>query len=169
MELLPFIDASPSPFHACATAASWLEDAGFTELDEADAWPVGPGRHFFRRGGSLVAWATTPRHTATDGFRIIGAHTDSPNLRVKPRPDAGQVGYRQLAVEVYGGALLNSWLDRDLGLSGRVAVRASGRVEEHLLKIDRPVPRPAPRPARPAGRPRRPDRAPRPARGAAGG
>jgi aspartyl aminopeptidase len=137
--MLSFIDASPSPFHACAAAAARLESAGFTTLAEPDAWPTGPGRHLVRRGGSLVAWITDARHTATSGFRIIGAHTDSPNLRIKPRPDAGRAGYQQLAVEVYGGALLNSWLDRDLGLSGRVVVRGTTGPEEHLLLVDRPL------------------------------
>jgi aspartyl aminopeptidase len=137
--LLTFIDASPSPFHAAATAAGLLDAAGFTELAEADAWPAGPGHRFIRRGGSLVAWATRDGHEPTSGFRIIGAHTDSPNLRVKPNPDAGQAGYRQLAVEVYGGALLNSWLDRDLGLSGRVAVRTGDGAVAHLLRVDRPI------------------------------
>ena len=137
--MLTFIDASPSPFHACATAAAGLDAAGFTALAEPAAWPGGAGRHYIRRGGSLVAWAASAGHTATDGFRIIGAHTDSPNLRVKPLPDTGRVGYRQLAVEVYGGALLNSWLDRDLGLSGRVVVRAPGGPEERLVLVDRPL------------------------------
>jgi aspartyl aminopeptidase len=138
-QMLRFIDASPSPFHACATAAERLEAAGFTALSERDAWPRSPGRHFVRRGGSLVAWLTGPAHTATSGFRIIGAHTDSPNLRIKPHPDAGRAGCRQLAVEVYGGALLNSWLDRDLGLSGRVVVRGAAGPEERLLLVDRPI------------------------------
>jgi aspartyl aminopeptidase len=138
--LLDFIDASPSPFHACATAAARLDGAGFTELRESEPWPAGAGRHFLRRGGSLVAWATGPHHDAAAGFRVIGAHTDSPNLRIKPNPDAGHLGYRQLAVEVYGGALLNSWLDRDLGISGRVVARGStGGAVEHLLRIDRPL------------------------------
>ncbi len=139
LDLLAFIDASPSPFHACATAAERLEAAGFTELSEADAWAPGPGRRFLRRGGSLVAWVTREGHTPTDPFRIVGAHTDSPNLRVKPHADAGNVGYRQLAVEVYGGALLNSWLDRDLGLSGRVVVRDATGTVERLLRVDRPL------------------------------
>ena len=138
-DLLAYIDASPSPFHACATTAGRLRAAGFTELAEADAWPSAPGRHYLRRGGSLVAWATGDHHGPASPFRIIGAHTDSPNLRVKPHPDTGQVGYRQLAVEVYGGALLNSWLDRDLGLSGRVVVRDGSAVAERLLRIDRPL------------------------------
>jgi aspartyl aminopeptidase len=137
--LLTFIDGSPSPFHAVATASDLLDRAGFAEVVETDAWPTGPGHHFLRRGGSLVAWATTAAHTPTSGFRIIGAHTDSPNLRIKPNADSGQAGYRQLAVEVYGGALLNSWLDRDLGLSGRVSVRADGGAREVLLRVDRPL------------------------------
>ena len=139
LDLLTFIDASPSPFHACATAAERLMAAGFAEVREADAWTAGPGRCFLRRGGSLVAWVVGTGHGPTSPFRIIGAHTDSPNLRVKPRPDTGQAGYRQLAVEVYGGALLNSWLDRDLGLSGRVAVRAGQGSAERLLRVDRPI------------------------------
>lgn len=137
--MLTFIDASPSPFHACATTAARLDAAGFSALTEPDEWPGGPGRHYVRRGGSLVAWATSAGHAASDGFRIIGAHADSPNLRVKPHADTGRMGYRQLAVEVYGGALLNSWLDRDLGLSGRVVVRGAAGPEERLVLVDRPL------------------------------
>jgi aspartyl aminopeptidase len=138
-DLLAYIDASPSPFHACAAAAERLEAAGFQRRDERDRWPAGPGRYFVIRGGSLVAWVTSDGPPGTP-FRIVGAHTDSPNLRVKPNADAGRVGYLQVAVEVYGGALLNSWLDRDLGLCGRVVVRGgSGGPEERLLRIDRPV------------------------------
>jgi aspartyl aminopeptidase len=137
--MLAFIDAAPSPFHACAEAATRLEAAGFTALSEADAWPTDPGAHFIVRGGSLVAWATGAHHSPAAGFRIVGAHTDSPNLRLKPRPDSGWMGYRQLAVEVYGGALLNSWLDRDLGLSGRVVVRGADGPEEHLVLVGEPM------------------------------
>lgn len=138
-QMLAFIDASPSPFHACAEAARRLEAAGFRALHEADAWPAEPGAYLVRRGGSLVAWVSGGHHHPADGFRIVGAHTDSPNLRVKPHADVARSGYRQLAVEVYGGALLNSWLDRDLGLSGRVAVRGASGPEERLLRIDRPL------------------------------
>ena len=137
--MLAFIDASPSPFHACAEAARLLETVGFRPLRELDAWPQGAGPFYVQRGGSLVAWVTGAQHRPTSGFRIVGAHTDSPNLRVKPHADSGRAGYRQLAVEVYGGALLNSWLDRDLGLSGRVVVRGSQGAEEHLLRVDRPL------------------------------
>lgn len=144
-DLLAFLDAATSPFHAVAEVASRLEHAGFTRLDERDEWRRGAGAHLVVRDGTLVAWDLAEPHRVDDGFRIIGAHTDSPNLRIKPRPDTGRAGFRQLGVEVYGGALLNSWLDRDLGLSGRVAVRAgageqgSGDVDLRLVKIDRPL------------------------------
>ncbi len=138
--MMSFIDAAPSPFHACAEAARRLEAAGgFTALVESDGWPTGPGSFYVQRGGSLVAWSVGAHHRSTDGFRLVGAHTDSPNLRVKPHADAGRVGYRQVAVEVYGGALLNSWLDRDLGLSGRVVIRGGDGPEERLLLVDRPL------------------------------
>ena len=130
-----FIDASPSPFHAVAAVVERLEAARFTRLREADAWPADAarGRRYVVRDGSLVAWATDD---PVDGWRIVGAHTDSPNLRIKPRPDTGRAGARQLAVEPYGGVLLNSWLGRDLGLSGRVALRDGSL---HLLRVDDPV------------------------------
>lgn len=137
--MLELIDAAPSPFHACREAADRLTAAGFAELREVDAWPTGPGSFYVRRGGSLVAWSVAAHHRPETGFRIIGAHTDSPNLRVKPHADTGRVGYRQVAVEVYGGPLLNSWLDRDLGLSGRVVVRGPHGPEERLLVVDRPL------------------------------
>lgn len=139
-DLLAYIDASPSPYHACRTAAAQLEAAGFQRLSELDAWEgTGAGRYFVVRGGSLVAWMVQDHHGPATGFRVLGAHTDSPNLRVKPRPDTGRAGYRQLGVEVYGGILRNSWLDRDLGISGRVQVRTSEGVEERLFLVDRPV------------------------------
>ncbi|WP_020573547.1 M18 family aminopeptidase [Actinopolymorpha alba] len=137
--LCAFVDASPSPFHACAEVATRLEAAGFSLLDEADRWPRDPGRYYILRGGSLVAWSTEAVTTAGTPFRIVGAHTDSPNLRIKPHPDTSRAGWQLLAAEPYGGPLLNSWLDRDLGLSGRVSVRASEGVEERLLKVDRPI------------------------------
>jgi aspartyl aminopeptidase len=138
--LLAFCDASPSPYHACATAAALLGEAGFTRLAEDAAWPGEPGRWYVVRGGSLVAWATSADHVPHDGFRIVGAHTDSPNLRIKPQPDVVRAGVRQLGVEAYGGVLLTSWLGRDLGLSGRVAVRRNGTgALMRLVRVDRPV------------------------------
>ena len=132
-----FIDASPSPYHAVATAAERLGAAGFGEVGAAEDWNEAGPASFVRRGGSLVAWRLGADPAA--GMRIVGAHTDSPNLRIKPQPDTGRAGVAQLGVEVYGGVLLNSWLDRDLGISGRVAIAGSEGIEERLLLIDRPV------------------------------
>lgn len=139
--LLGFVDASPSPYHAVATAVARLEAAGFHSLDRRDPWPQGPGRRYVVDGGALVAWADVSGSPAAP-CRIVGAHTDSPNLRVKARPDTGRAGWRQLGVEVYGGALVNSWLDRDLGLSGRITVARPddpGGSETVLVRIDRPI------------------------------
>lgn len=134
-DLLSFLDASPSPYHAVATAASRMEQAEFHEVDERRPWPKEPGRYFVRRGGSLVAWAVGEPGPDLR-FRIIGAHTDSPNLRLKPAPDTSGSGFRQLGVEVYGGALYNSWLDRDLGVSGRLTVRIGTDVVDLLVRVD---------------------------------
>jgi aspartyl aminopeptidase len=134
--LCEFIDASPSPFHACVTVASRLLATGYTELREADPWPGQPGRYFTVRAGSLVAWNTT----GPDGpFRIVGAHTDSPNLRVKQHPDRVVAGWQVVALEPYGGAWLNSWLDRDLGISGRLSVRDGSALDHRLVRIDEPI------------------------------
>jgi aspartyl aminopeptidase len=139
--LCEFIDASPSPFHVCATVAGRLRVAGFAELSEGDAWPAsseGPG-YFTLRAGSLVAWRSP---AAGAPFRIVGGHTDSPNLRVKQHPDRLVAGWQVVALEPYGGAWLNSWLDRDLGISGRLSLKAgtSGtQVEDVLVRIDDPI------------------------------
>ncbi|OBG45383.1 M18 family aminopeptidase [Mycolicibacterium fortuitum] len=132
-----FIDASPSPFHVCATAAQRLRDAGFTELAETDAWP-GTGKFFTVRAGSLVAW-NTENAGAGAPFRVVGGHTDSPNLRVKQHPDRVVAGWQVVAMQPYGGAWLNSWLDRDLGISGRLSVRDGNRIEHRLVRIDDPI------------------------------
>jgi aspartyl aminopeptidase len=138
--LCDFIDASPSPFHVCATVAQRLGAAGYTELSEADPWPRN-GRFFTVRAGSIVAWNTV-EHSAGDPdrpFRIVGAHTDSPNLRVKQHPDRLVAGWQVVALEPYGGAWLNSWLDRDLGISGRLSVRDGAGVRQRLVRIDTPI------------------------------
>ena len=137
--LCAFVDASPSPFHACAEAGRLLEAAGFSLLAETDAFPTEPGRHYLIRGGSLIAWSTETAGGPATPFRVVGAHTDSPNLRIKPKPDLARAGWQLLGVELYGGPLFNSWLDRDLGLSGRVAVRGSAGVETRLVTINEPV------------------------------
>lgn len=134
--LCEFIDASPSPFHVCATVAARLGAAGFTELGEAERWPEAPGRYFVVRAGSLVAWSSDGPQAP---FRIVGAHTDSPNLRVKQHPDRSVAGWRVVALEPYGGAWLNSWLDRDLGISGRLSVRDGAGIAHRLVRIDDPI------------------------------
>lgn len=134
--LCEFIDASPSPFHACATVAERLRAAGYTELAEAERWPGAPGRYFTVRAGSLVAWDAMGATAQAVGFRIVGAHTDSPNLRVKQHPAREVAGWQLVALAPYGGAWLNSWLDRDLGVSGRLSVRDG---THRLVRIDEPV------------------------------
>ncbi|MFE4825999.1 M18 family aminopeptidase [Streptomyces sp. NPDC056672] len=133
-DLMSFLAASPSPYHAVANAAERLEKAGFRQVLETDAWDGSAGGRFVLRGGAIIAWFVpegAPPHTP---FRIVGAHTDSPNLRVKPLPDTGSYGWRQIAVEIYGGTLLNTWLDRDLGLAGRLTLRDGSH---RLVNIDR--------------------------------
>ena len=141
--LIDYVDASPTPFHACDQAARRLGEAGFTEVVETDPFPTEPGRHWLVRGGSLIAWDTTGAHARgagpAAGFRVVGAHTDSPNLRVKPNADHVKAGWQMLAVEPYGGLLQNSWLDRDLGLAGRVSVRTASGVQQRLFHDNDPI------------------------------
>ncbi len=136
-DLIDFLDASPSPWHAVASTIDRLD--GFVRLDETDAWTDLPAAGYVVRSGAIIAWRLpsdpTPPHAP---FRLVGAHTDSPCLRVKPRPDTGGHGWKQLAVEVYGGILNNSWLDRDLGVAGRV-VASDGSVS--LLNVAEPIAR----------------------------
>ncbi|KUI46583.1 aminopeptidase [Mycobacterium sp. GA-1199] len=135
--LCEFIDASPSPYHVGETAAARLREAGFRELSEADAWPT-HGNFFVLRAGSLIAWRTDGGNR-NSSFRIVGAHTDSPNLRVKQHPDRFVSGWRVVALAPYGGAWLNSWLDRDLGISGRLSVRTGSGLAHRLVRIDEPI------------------------------
>lgn len=134
--MLQFIDASPSPFHAVATAAARLVEAGWVEVAERDPWPTAPGRYLVRRGGSLAAWSTTASSDPADAFRIVGAHTDSPNLRLKQHHDRRFANLAVLALEPYGGPLLTTWLDRDLGVAGRLGLRDGS---ERLVHVADPV------------------------------
>lgn len=135
--LLADFDASPTPYHAVASIRAALDAVGFAPA-EPGAGPV--GRWYHADGGALVAWVVSPDHHAASPLRLVGAHTDSPNLRIKPQPDRmGAGAARQLGVEVYGGALLNSWLDRDLGLAGRVVVEGADGPDVLLMRDDRPL------------------------------
>ena len=130
------LDSSPTPYHAVETVRAHLEASGFRPF-AAGAGPV--GRWFHAEGGGIIAWVVAEHHDASSPLRIVGAHTDSPNLRIKPQPDVSTLGVAQLGVEVYGGALTNSWLDRDLGLAGRVVVRSGDDLQVRLVRDDRPL------------------------------
>ena len=136
--LLDYIDNSPTPFHATANALETLTGHGFTLLAENEEWHLQPGSSYvLARSSALVAFRTPVGPVRR--FRLIGAHTDSPNLRLKPSAEFSRHGFVQLGVEVYGGVLYNSWLDRDLGLAGRVTVRRDGRLGGRLIRLDRPL------------------------------
>ncbi|WP_104174574.1 M18 family aminopeptidase [Arthrobacter sp. Y81] len=130
-DLGAYVSASPSSFHAVEEAARRLDEAGFTGLDELEAWPAGAGkgpeagaagRFYVVRDGALIAWVTPESAGPTTGFNVLGAHTDSPSFKLKPKPTMGKFGWLQAGVEVYGGPLLNSWLDRELQLAGRLVM-----------------------------------------------
>ena len=135
-ELLRFIDRAPTPYHVVREVTSRLSSAGFTAWDERDEWAVSAGDRGFvvRGGGSVIAFRIGEKPPAETGFRILGAHTDSPNLKIKPSPDLVASHYRQIGVEVYGGVLWATWLDRDLSLAGRVCWRG-GRVDLIDLRV----------------------------------
>ncbi|MEV6314083.1 M18 family aminopeptidase [Streptomyces sp. NPDC051776] len=135
-DLTGFLDRSPSPYHAVANAAERLEKAGFKKVEETAAWDGTAGGRYVLRGGAIIAWYMPEGAGPETPYRIVGAHTDSPNLRVKPIPDTGAHGWRQIAVEIYGGTLLNTWLDRDLGISGRLTLRSGAQT---LVSVDRPL------------------------------
>ncbi|MEM9176830.1 MAG: M18 family aminopeptidase [Myxococcota bacterium] len=140
-DLLSFIDRSPTPYHAVAESAARLEAAGYARLEEGDAWSLDAGDRCYvvRAGGSIAAFEVGRAAPAEAGFRVVGAHTDSPNLRIKPEADVRAHGYRQLAVEPYGGVLLHTWLDRDLSLAGRVTLRSGEGTETRLVDFGRPL------------------------------
>jgi aspartyl aminopeptidase len=127
-DLFSYLDNSPSHWQVVSSTAQRLSASGFTQVAEADSWPV-DGNGFAIRGASLIAWKSATQTTALSPYRIVGAHTDSPGFRIKPNPDDGLLGWRQLRVEIYGGALLNSWLDRDLGIAGRLLLRDGSSVD----------------------------------------
>lgn len=141
-DFLGFLDASPTPFHAVSSMRERLEAAGFQALQETEAWDLKPGGGYYttRNDSSIVAFKLGHRPLAEAGVRMVGAHTDSPCLKVKPRPELRRKNMWQLGVEVYGGALLNPWFDRDLGMAGRVSwLDSEGNLHQSLINIDRPI------------------------------
>ncbi len=140
-QLLAFIEASPTPFHAVTNMVNRLLENGFQQLHESDPWALKPGKYFVtRNGSSIVAFIQGTRNTSETGIRMVGAHTDSPCLRVKPNPEKRMQGYLNLGVEVYGGVLLNPWFDRDLSLAGRVTFeQTDGNLTSKLVNFERPI------------------------------
>lgn len=131
-DLAAFVQASPSSYHAAAEAVRRLEERGFTRLGETDAWTIEPsGRYVVARDGSVIAFVLPADAGPLTPFTIVGAHTDSPGFKLKPKPTTTSAGWWQVGVEVYGGPLLNSWLDRELELAGRL-VTVDGT--EHLVR-----------------------------------
>lgn len=141
--LLDFIQHSPSCFHVVANAAQMLADAGFHELVLGDAWNLkSPGRYFVRQNGSAIfAFTLGSQSLADSGFRFITAHSDSPTFRIKPNPEMTVAGMLKLNTEVYGGAILMSWLDRPLSVAGRVVLRSSDPLhpKNELVDLKRPI------------------------------
>lgn len=138
---MAFLRQAVTPYHAVLEMSARLESAGFERVDQFVAAELKPGQGYFsvRQGSSLIA-LRAGEGPVSEGLRIAGAHTDSPNLSVKPNPVRGRDGCVQLGVDVYGGALLNPWFDRDLGLAGRLSVvTASGALETPLFDSKRPV------------------------------
>ena len=133
-ELMAFLKEAVTPFHAVSAMESRLTAAGFREVTQFDGQDMEPGQGYFltRQGSSLVA-LRTGEGSPKEGLRLVGAHTDSPNLSVKPNPVKGRDGCVQLGVDVYGGALLNPWFDRDLAMAGRVTVLTADECLESVL------------------------------------
>ena len=135
-DLVEFLQESVTPFHAAATAESWLRAAGFTRLEEADYWNLEPGKGYYttRNGSSVVAWRV-PDH-AIGGWRIVASHSDSPTWKIKTDIVEND-GCRRLSVEGYCGIIMSTWLDRPLTVGGRVIVKTEDGIESRLVCIDR--------------------------------
>ncbi|MGH8560316.1 MAG: M18 family aminopeptidase, partial [Methylococcales bacterium] len=141
-DLLNFIDASPSPWHVVASVRERLVKHGFLELDESQPWSLEAGAGYFviRDGSSIIAFKQGDRVLSDQGFRISGAHTDSPGLRIKPNPLIQSGKIDRIGVEVYGGPILATFTDRDLSLAGRVTLRdTNGELDGRLLKFGKPM------------------------------
>jgi aspartyl aminopeptidase len=147
-DLVDFIQACPSSYHTAMEVVRRLSKVGFATQAETDAWDSSPGGHVLVREGAVVAWRIPAGADGLSPFRMIGCHTDSPGFKLKPKPDLRGSGYGQLGVEIYGGPLLNSWLDRELGVAGRllteggVTLVQSGpiaRIPQLALHLDRAV------------------------------
>ena len=140
-QLRNFLINSPTPFHATSSMSAILATQGFVQLNEGDSWQLEPGKYFVTRNdSSIIAFVLGTESIEKTGLRLVGAHTDSPCLKVKPVPEKNNNGYHQLGVEVYGGVLLNPWFDRDLSLAGRITTRnSSGEIINRLINLQKPI------------------------------
>lgn len=140
--LLHFLNQSPTPFHAVQSCKALLDGQGFVQLHETDEWILNkPGKYYVTRNdSSIIAFTLGHREIVADGIKMVGAHTDSPCLKVKPNPEVSAKEYFQLGVEVYGGVLLNPWFDRDLSLAGRVSYQTGdNKIRSALIDFKRPI------------------------------
>jgi aspartyl aminopeptidase len=140
-DLIAYVNASPTPWHAVTETVRRLSAAGYRELVEGDVWTIAPGDKVFvvRAGSTIAAMEIGAAAPDASGFRLVGAHTDSPNLRIKPNAALKRHGQHQVAVEVYGGVLLHTWLDRDLALAGRVLTKGPAGLGQHLVRFSRSI------------------------------
>lgn len=140
--LLQYLNESPTAYHAVENAVTILKEHGFQELQEGNAWSLQAGGKYFviKNSSAVVAFVAGVGDLAKEGFRIIGAHTDSPCLKIKPGACSVTAdGYVRMNVEIYGGAILNTWFDRPLAMAGRLIVKENGVLREKLIRIDKPV------------------------------
>ena len=139
--IMEHLDAAPTPYHAVERVKMKLSEAGFEALNEAEEWDLKAGEKYYvqRRDASILAFIYGRDELDKTGIRLVGAHTDSPVLKVKPNPDQNKLSYKQLGIEVYGGALLNPWFDRDLSIAGRVVVDGKDGVDIKLIDFKRPI------------------------------
>eukprot|EP00742_Colponemidia_sp_Colp-10_P000486 GILJ01000530.1.p1 GENE.GILJ01000530.1~~GILJ01000530.1.p1 ORF type:complete len:517 (-),score=118.11 GILJ01000530.1:89-1588(-) len=143
LNFIEFIKSSPTSFHAVATCKKKLLDAGFTDLSDVVSWNLQPGNKYFlcQNNSAIVAFAVGKQfvHDAKSGFKIVGVHTDSPCLKVRPISTQESQGFIQVSVQLYGGGIWHSWFDRDLTVAGRVIVEENGQSVEKLVHIPRPL------------------------------